>query len=182
MTLAHLWVLHLLWILPAAGFALVVQHRGRWRAMQRFAEPALLARLTSEGRKGRRLVKGLLLLCALGFLLLALAGPRWGNSFQEVSRKGVDIMVLVDVSRSMAVADIEPNRLERARREIVDFLKVVRGGSGRTDRLCRCRVRAVPANIGLRRPGNVFERPGAGHRSGARHGPGRGRGNRTVRV
>lgn len=125
MTLAYKWALHLLWILPIAGFALIVQRRNQQKAMERFAEPSLLTRLTPDNHQGKRLVKGILLLCALGVLLLALAGPRWGSRYQEVSRKGVDIMILIDVSRSMMVEDVKPNRLERARREIIDFLKVV---------------------------------------------------------
>ncbi len=127
MTLASAWMLHFLWILPLAGFALIVQHRRHQRAMQRFAEPAILARLTPDVSKGRRFTKNILLLLALGILLLALAGPRWGSRYQEVTRKGVDIMIIVDVSRSMMVEDVKPNRLERARREIVDFLNIVEG-------------------------------------------------------
>ena len=127
MTLANGWVLHFLWLLPMTGFILVVKHRRRRQSMDRFAEPALMTRLTLDDHKGRRFIKGILILCALGILLLALAGPRWGNRYQEVSRKGVDIMFLVDVSRSMMVEDIKPNRLERARREIIDFIKVVEG-------------------------------------------------------
>lgn len=127
MTFADGWVLHFLWILPIAGFVLIGQNRRRQRAMEHFAEPTLLARLTLSDHKGKRFVKGILFFCALGAMVLALSGPRWGNRYQEVSRKGVDIMVLVDVSRSMMVEDVTPNRLERARREIVDFLKVVEG-------------------------------------------------------
>ena len=127
MTLAHAWILHFLWILPIAGFALIVQRRNRQQAMKRFAEPSLMARLTPDNHQGKRFVKGILLLCSLGILILALAGPRWGSHYQEVSRKGVDIMILIDVSRSMMVEDVKPNRLERARREIIDFLKVVKG-------------------------------------------------------
>ncbi len=127
MTLASGWILHFLWIVPLAGFAMIVRYRRRQRALQRFAEPALLARLTPAARSGKNVVKAVLPPAALGLLVLALAGPRWGNHYQEVSRKGVDIMVVVDVSRSMMVEDVKPNRLERARREIIDFLKVVRG-------------------------------------------------------
>ncbi len=127
MTLAHAWVLHLLWILPITGCLLIVQGRRRQKAMERFAEKELLERLTPSNHNGKRLLKAILLLCALGFLILALAGPRWGSHYQEVSRKGVDIMLVVDVSKSMEVEDVKPNRLERARREIVDFLKIVEG-------------------------------------------------------
>ncbi|MBN2397021.1 MAG: VWA domain-containing protein [Deltaproteobacteria bacterium] len=127
MTLAHPWVLHLLWILPVAGWLLIAQRRRRRKALERFAESGLLARLIPEDHNGKRLLKGILLLCTLGILILALAGPRWGSHYQEVSRRGVDIMVVVDVSKSMEVEDVKPHRLERARREIIDFLKVVTG-------------------------------------------------------
>jgi Ca-activated chloride channel family protein len=127
MTLAHLWILHFLWLLPLAGLALVVCNRQKKKAIERFADTGLLARLTGEARRGGRFLKGLLLLGVLGLMLFALAGPRWGSHYQEVSQKGVDIMVLVDVSASMLVEDCEPNRLERARREVMDFLRVVQG-------------------------------------------------------
>jgi Ca-activated chloride channel family protein len=127
MTFANEWILHFLWAMPLFAFVLMVQHRRRQRAMDRFAEQTLLKRLTPEDHKGKRFLKALLLLFALGTLIFALAGPRWGSQYQEVSRKGVDIMVLVDVSRSMMVEDVKPNRLERATREIIDFLKVVEG-------------------------------------------------------
>lgn len=127
MTFANMWILHFLWAMPLIAFVLMVQHRRRQRALVRFAEQTLLKRLTPEDHKGKRFLKALLLLFALGALIFALAGPRWGSHYQEVSRKGVDIMMLVDVSRSMMVEDVQPNRLERATREIVDFLKVAEG-------------------------------------------------------
>lgn len=127
MTLAHIWTLHLLWLLPLTAVSLLISSRQKRRAMQRIADPDLLERLTGAERKGSRFLKGLFLLASLGFMIFALAGPRWGTHYQEVTQKGVDIMVLVDVSRSMLVEDIEPNRLERARREILDLLRVVEG-------------------------------------------------------
>ena len=127
MTLASAWILHFLWMLPLSAFLLVVQYRRRRQAMERFAEPELLERITVSVHAGKRVVIVTLFLAAMGLMVFALAGPRWGSRYQEVSRKGVDIMVMVDVSRSMMVADVKPNRLERARREILDFLKVVAG-------------------------------------------------------
>ncbi len=127
MTFAHSWILHFLWILPAVGFLLIVQTRKKKKAMEGFADENLLKILVPEDHKGKRFLKGILLIFALSALLFSLAGPRWGSHYQEVSRKGVDIMILVDVSRSMMVEDVKPNRLERARREIIDFLKVIQG-------------------------------------------------------
>jgi len=127
MILSHLWVLNLLWLLPLAALALIFQSRKKKKALALFADAQLLDRLAAGESRGRKFIKALLLLAALGLLLLALAGPRWGSHYEEVSQKGVDIMILVDVSPSMLVEDIAPNRLERARREILDFLKVVQG-------------------------------------------------------
>ena len=127
MTFANEWILHFLWAMPLVAFVLMVQQRRRQRALEQFAQQTLLKRLAPEDHKGKRFLKALLLLFALAALILALAGPRWGSRYQEVRRKGVDIMMLVDVSRSMMVEDVKPNRLERATREIIDFLKVVEG-------------------------------------------------------
>jgi Ca-activated chloride channel family protein len=127
MNLVRAWMLHLLWVLPLALLLLLFLARQQRRVMERFAEERLLDRLAPPVNKGRRFLKSLFLLTAIGLLILALSGPRWGSHYQEVQQKGVDIMVLVDVSPSMMVTDVEPNRLERARREISDFLKVVEG-------------------------------------------------------
>lgn len=127
MTFTRLWMLHFLWLVPLAGMALMVEARKKKRALESFADAELLERLTGPVQKGRRFLKGFLLLMSLTFVLLALAGPRWGSHYQEVSQKGVDIMVLVDVSSSMQVEDVQPNRLERARREILDILRVLAG-------------------------------------------------------
>jgi len=127
MNLTHLWMLNLLWLVPLAAVALIVQGRQKKRALQVFADPQLLDRLAALDHRGRRFIKALLLLGSLGLMLFALAGPRWGSHYEEVSQKGVDIMLLIDVSPSMLVEDIAPNRLERARREILDFIKVVGG-------------------------------------------------------
>ena len=127
MNLSHLWMLNLLWLLPLIAVVLIIQSRKKKRAMQAFADPHLLDRLTAHELRGRRFIKALLLLLSFGLMLFALAGPRWGSHYEEVSQKGVDVMLLIDVSPSMLVEDIPPNRLERARREILDFVKVVQG-------------------------------------------------------
>jgi Ca-activated chloride channel family protein len=127
MTLANLWVLHFLWLLPLVAVALVIHGRQKRKGLERFADPERLERLTGRDQGRNRIQKGLLLLISLALILLGLAGPRWGSHYQEVSQKGVDVMILVDVSPSMLVEDVKPNRLERARREIVDFLRIIQG-------------------------------------------------------
>ena len=127
MNLSHPWILHFLWLLPLVAVTFVVVYRKRRQALVRFAETELLRRLAPEDSRGRRVLKAVLCLLALGCMLLALSGPRWGSHYQEVTQKGVDIVIALDVSPSMLVEDIKPERLERAKREITDFLKVVKG-------------------------------------------------------
>ncbi|OQY47576.1 MAG: hypothetical protein B6240_05775 [Desulfobacteraceae bacterium 4572_87] len=127
MNLSNPWILHFLWLLPLTAITFVVVYRKRRQALERFAESQLLNRLTPEGSLGRRVIKAVFCLLALGCMLLALAGPRWGSHYQEVTQKGVDIVIALDVSPSMLVEDVKPDRLERAKREITDFLKVVQG-------------------------------------------------------
>ncbi|MBW1779672.1 MAG: VWA domain-containing protein [Deltaproteobacteria bacterium] len=127
MNLSHPWVVHFLWVVPITALLFIICNRQKMRAMERFADPELLGRLTGDIRKGRRMMRSCFLLAALGLMILALAGPRWGSHYQEVSQKGVDIMIVLDVSSSMLVEDVKPNRLERAKREISDFIRVVEG-------------------------------------------------------
>jgi Ca-activated chloride channel family protein len=126
-TFSRLWAMHFLWLLPLGAVALVIYNRRRRRILERIADSDLLVRLTGELQKGRPFLKALCVLGGFGLMLFALTGPRWGSRYEEVQQKGVDIVVLVDVSPSMLVEDVSPNRLERARREIRDFLRVVEG-------------------------------------------------------
>jgi hypothetical protein len=58
---------------------------------------------------------------------LALAGPKYGYRWQEIRQQGVDIIIALDCSRSMTAADIQPTRLERAKREVFDLLAMLKG-------------------------------------------------------
>ena len=66
----------------------------------------------SHGRWGI-LLMGLLTLATI----FALAGPRWGTRVVETETKGLDLIIAIDISRSMLAEDTEPSRLERAKRE-----------------------------------------------------------------
>ena len=127
MNLAHPWMLHFLWLLPLTVLVFVFRGRKVRQSLEKFADPQLLTRLTGQGAGGMRAIRPILTISALGCMLIALAGPRWGSHYQEVIQKGVDIVLLVDVSPSMLVQDVKPDRLERARREISDFIRVVQG-------------------------------------------------------
>ena len=89
----------------------------RRRALLRFAGGAgNAARMAAEVSSHRRAVKVVCLLAALTCGIIAAARPQWGQGSETVVRKGVDLAILLDTSRSMAAEDAAPNRLGRAAR------------------------------------------------------------------
>lgn len=73
--------------------------------------------------KTRRIARDLAGVAALMLLVVALSGPLIGTSLRQVQRRGVDVMVVLDTSRSMLAEDITPSRLERAKREVRGLLE-----------------------------------------------------------
>ena len=121
------WAFYLLFILPVIIFLILFEYRKKRAGLKLFADPDLLPALTMPIKRGIIFFKGFFLVIAVFFIILACAGPRWGFHLQEVQRRGVDIVFLLDVSASMQAEDVKPDRLERAKREITDFLKIAAG-------------------------------------------------------
>ena len=111
-----------LWVLPFVAGLLIYAHRKRVRAARQFADPVMVERLMPSFRGPRPWVKGGIVLLGLGCLIVAGARPRFGEYFETVSRRGVDLFVLLDVSRSMTAEDVAPSRLERAKSDVRDLL------------------------------------------------------------
>jgi len=103
--------------------------RARQRQLASFADETLMDRLLATHSPTRRAVKQALWLLGLGLVCVALARPQWGESSEAVDRQGEDTMFVLDTSKSMLVADVKPNRLERAKLAIQNY--VTRQGRGR---------------------------------------------------
>lgn len=97
------------------------------RALERFAGTELLQQLSQSVSPARQRLKTALILLAFALLGISLARPRWGSTQEVIQRKGVEILLAVDVSKSMLAQDLQPSRIERARREIQDLLKLLDG-------------------------------------------------------
>ena len=110
--------LYLLLLLPLLAGLYVYAVRSRRRALERFADEAVLPGLMPEASPVRLRLKFVLLCLGLGFIILALARPQFGSKLREVTRQGVEIMLAVDVSNSMLAQDFEPSRLERTKSAI----------------------------------------------------------------
>jgi len=121
---------HSFWLLalvPVLIAFLVWAFRVRRRALERFVSQPLVQRLTESVRPAARLWKAGLMILAVLLTVLALTQPRWGFEWHEVKRRGVDIFVLLDVSKSMLAEDVRPNRLAQAKYAVQDLLEKLRG-------------------------------------------------------
>ncbi len=119
--------LHLLWLLAPVALLLSWGLRRKGKLIQIFFGKEQGARLISAHFMNLQKKQAIYSALALLFGVLALAQPRWGFEWQEVRREGVDIVIALDVSNSMLAQDLKPSRLERARREISDFLNLLQG-------------------------------------------------------
>jgi Ca-activated chloride channel family protein len=96
-------------------------------ALHRLGAPQLIARLSATVNWSGRRWQVRLWFVALALVIVALARPRWGAQVEVVERRGVEIMVALDVSQSMLAEDLKPNRLARAKLEISELMDRLEG-------------------------------------------------------
>jgi len=125
--LAHPEYLYLYLLIPLFVLFFVWTGHQRKKLLSRLGDPELIGKLTASVSVKKRRWKRSLLILSLCFLILALADPQIGTKLQKVKRKGVDIFVALDVSKSMLAEDVAPNRLEKAKHEIARFIDQLQG-------------------------------------------------------
>lgn len=127
MNFLHVNFLLGLLILPCMLGLHIYSQRQKRRMLEQFVNESLWTHVISFPSVLNRRVKLLLLLTGMALGIAALAQPRWGFQWEEVQHRGVDIIVALDVSKSMLSEDVSPNRLTRAKHEIIDLLKLIEG-------------------------------------------------------
>jgi len=112
----------LLMALLLAWWMLGRAERQRKAQLDGFGQPALLARASAIPSERLLVVRQCLRLGALGLAVLALARPQFGERPAALAAAGRDVLVLLDLSRSMSAADNDASRLAMAKRAILDVL------------------------------------------------------------
>lgn len=102
-------------------------HQYRKAALERFASQDLIKKLTPGSNLSRLIWRRTFFLLFLFFMILALVRPRFGVKTEMVERRGVDVLIGLDISQSMLAQDITPNRLDRAKHEISKFIDLLKG-------------------------------------------------------
>lgn len=124
------WLVAALWRRRAIGGAI----RGRGGDIRAFADAHLLPHLLAAGENGasrlktasrRRFLGIWSLIWAL--CVVAMAGPRWDYTEVKIYTPAANLLILLDLSRSMDAQDVKPSRLARARQEIADIMRLAGG-------------------------------------------------------
>ncbi len=115
----------LLVALFAASLVLASIRRGR--ATKVFGDPKLVMRLETFDASGRRALKGVLLVIAVASAFLALARPQWGRGTKLVPATNLDVVIVLDYSKSMYARDVAPSRIARAKAEISKLVRELPG-------------------------------------------------------
>ena len=110
-------LLHLLWGAPLLLFFYlwVIKHKSK--LIERFGNLDSLKKMMKQHSVRKRNLKIVLLILSYIFFVIAFANPQIGTKLEDVKREGLDIIVALDVSRSMLAEDIKPNRLQKAKHE-----------------------------------------------------------------
>lgn len=120
----------MLWLLLILVGPLCVFLLWSWKTKQKliaqFVQSRLLSNLTVGVSQTRQKLRLVLLASAVLFLVLAMARPQWGFSWEEARQQGLDIVVAIDTSRSMLAEDIAPNRLDRAKLAALDLMRLAK--------------------------------------------------------
>lgn len=108
--------------------ALLVPLAGLWWTFLRARREKALAAFTIKVPQSS--VSGLqmaLVVCGLFLVLFAAARPQWGKSLEKTVTRARNVVVAIDVSRSMLAEDVRPNRLERAKADVADLVDSLAG-------------------------------------------------------
>ncbi|MFZ4520767.1 MAG: vWA domain-containing protein [Bacteroidales bacterium] len=124
---AHIYYFYLLAVIPLLAGLLVVYLIWKKRTLARYGEWSVIRQLMPDYSPWKPVLKFLLMTGALISLVVALADPQTGSRMEKVKRKGIDLMICLDVSNSMLAQDIKPNRLERAKQSIVRLVDNLEG-------------------------------------------------------
>jgi len=107
-------------------FYLLALHRRRVR-MERFGAKDMMGEIAASASTGRKILKMVIIVIAVFSSLIALARPQWGFLWEETKRSGIDILIAMDVSKSMLATDVKPDRLERSKFAVKDLIKKLSG-------------------------------------------------------
>ncbi len=109
------------------AFLLALGGVGLQRAKARFGVPERIAALTTFDASSRRTAKGVLLVLAVALAFVALARPQYSRGQKLVPATNLDVVIVLDFSKSMYARDVAPSRIARAKAEVARMVRELSG-------------------------------------------------------
>ena len=120
-------ILNLLWFLPVMALLYMRSETVRRKRLALMGDAALVNDLISSHSGTKYRLKKIIQFGIFAMLAVALARPQIGTKMEKVQQTGVDVVIAVDTSSSMLAEDFKPNRLQKAKRSLLSFIKLLRG-------------------------------------------------------
>ncbi len=127
MQFVETYYLTYLFLLPVLVVFFLWLLRRRHDKIRKFVASSLISDVIGEFSFKRHQIKAVLMVGVFLFALLALARPQWGFEWREIKRQGLDILIVIDTSKSMLTQDVKPNRLERTKFAVKDLIQKLKG-------------------------------------------------------
>jgi len=118
---------YLLFTIPVVIVLFLLVSLWRKRTQRKFANPALIKKLSPNKSVFKSVLKVLVICLALACVSFALVNPKVGTKLETVKREGVDLVFALDVSKSMLAEDIAPNRLDKSKQLITQIVNSLGG-------------------------------------------------------
>lgn len=118
--------IHILWLLSFVPLIVALYYYGRVkrnRQLAKLVKIEFIDKLIPSLSNFRTSFKFWLTIFAFVLLILAAARPQMGSKIEKAKRKGVELMICLDISNSMMADDIKPTRLERSKQAIIQLIK-----------------------------------------------------------
>jgi len=123
----HIEFLYLLAAIPVFMVLFIFGIYVRTKVLKRLGNPDILKRLIPDASREKVIFKFILFNLAYAFIIIGIANPQTGSKLEKVQRKGIDIVVALDISNSMLAQDIKPDRLTRAKQALFKLIDKLEG-------------------------------------------------------
>lgn len=123
----NLHLVSLFFCIPGLILIMWLGYRFRRKRLELFISNTLWKKIIPTLNYSKRFWKRFVWLLGFSFIILALMQPQYGLKFEKIKRTGQDIYIVMDTSRSMLASDVQPNRFERAKQEVLGLIENLQG-------------------------------------------------------
>lgn len=109
------YFLYLLIIVPVLIVIFIISEYVKTKRIKKFGDPELMKSLMPNATRYRPAIKFSIVCLAMIFMILLIARPQFGTKTETVTKKGIEVVIALDISNSMMAQDVLPSRLDKSK-------------------------------------------------------------------